>query len=82
MHVVLGILFGGFVVAGVLVFARGLRLTVANRSDVAPIDPHDQAQSAAATRRKSLPVLMYVVAVPLIIFGVTGLSTLMVVATR
>lgn len=34
------------------------------------------------SENKSLPVLMFLIAVPLIIFGVTGLATLMTIAGR
>ncbi|MDQ3156290.1 MAG: hypothetical protein M3Q98_06170 [Actinomycetota bacterium] len=62
MNAVLGIIFGGFVVAGVLAAARGVRLRTSDN--------------------KSLPVLMFVAAVPLIVFGVTGLATLITIAGR
>ena len=62
MNAVLGIIFGGFVVAGVLVAARGVRLRTSDN--------------------KSLPVLMFVASVPLIVFGVTGLATLITIAGR
>ena len=62
MNAVLGIIFGGFVVAGVLVAARGVRLRTSDN--------------------KSLPVLMFVASVPLIVFGVTGLATIITIAGR
>ena len=62
MNVVLGVIFGGFVVAGLYAAVRG----VASR----------------AGDNKSLPVLMFVIAVPLIVFGMTGLVTLITIARR
>lgn len=59
MRVVLGIIFAGFVLAGLLTAIRGLSLRT--------------------SENKSLPVLMYVIAVPLIIFGVAGVATLMAI---
>lgn len=60
MHVVLGVIFGGFVLAGVIAAIRGF--TMRGGED------------------KSLPILMYVIAVPLIIFGATGVGTLIAIA--
>lgn len=61
MHLVLGVIFGGFVLAGVVAAIRGFTMTTDN---------------------KSMPILLYLVAVPLIIFGVTGVATLLTVAGR
>jgi len=81
MEFFLGVVYGGFAAAGLLAITRGLRLAADNRRHPIAL-PRNQEEAAAAARRKSLPVLMYVVAVPLLIFGIAGLSALAVGATR
>lgn len=81
MQSFLWVVYGAFAAAGLLAITRGLRLAADNRRNPAAT-PHTDAQAVEAARRKSLPVLMYVVAVPLLIFGGAGLSTLIAGATH
>ncbi len=79
MHLILGLIFGGFIVAGLLTVVRGLRLTAALRQSPPPA-PRTVGEEVAVARQKSLPVLMYVIAVPMIVFGLAGLLTILTIA--
>lgn len=81
MQYVLWLVYGAFAVVGLLVAARGLKLTAEIKRHPTP-DPRTEAEAVEAARRKSLPVLMFVVAVPLVVFGAAGIATLAVVATH